>query len=320
MRHRRSVRAASFAARAAVGSAQQKETQEAFMSPALPVPCPTCDRTLRLPGDAAGKKVKCSGCGAVLRIGAGADGLTLSPIGAAAAAPAAVATTAPATANHCPGCGEAVQPGDTFCNHCGIDLAEASAIAARKAENRAISERRRGSRAQAGRYRKILSAARILLVLGALLLVAGTFQGFATRAQASELHARLDSFDPDKELEIEGETVTVSQLRREIDFEVVRVFGLNYLVAGIMLGLFFWARRSPFPAMLTGLCVYLVLVVINAIVDPTTLLQGVLWKVLIIGTLVGGMNAALGERAALRAVEGRSSATGRLQHRSRTAT
>lgn len=298
------------------------------MTSAMPVPCPTCNKTLRLPDGAAGRKVKCSGCGSVLRIEAVEGAVALSPVHPIAAATTAATTAAPpateptpaiAAAGPCPGCGGAVQQGDTFCNHCGVDLQEAAAVAARKAENKAVSQRRRGSRAQASRRNKILSAARYLLFLGILFLIVGTIQGFSARADAQRARANLQQDDPGEELDFQGETVVVRDLLRQIDFEVVLTFGLNYLVGGILLALFFWARKSPFPATLTGLCVYLVMLVINASLDPTTLLHGILWKVLIIGGLVGGMNAALAERAAMRGGGRRAATTGRSHHSVETA-
>lgn len=274
------------------------------MSATSPAQCPKCDKTLRLPPDSAGKKVKCSGCSTVLAIRAGdGEALVLARLEVRRApderAPSAAdATDEAAVAGSCPGCGKATQAQDAFCNHCGIDLAEAHAVARRMAENRAESKRRRGSRASASRRGKMLSAGRMLLILGALFLVFGTFSGFQVRRQAATAHARLHDYGPDEVLEFEGAAVTVAELRRSIDFEVVAAFGTNYLLAGIMVALFFWAKRSPFPATLTGLCVYLVVLVLNAVVEPATLLKGVVLKVLIIAGLVGGMNAALAERAA----------------------
>ena len=95
-----------------------------------------------------------------------------------------------------------------------------------------------------------------------------------------------------------GDFFTAGELRSEIDAEVLFVFVANYGLAVIMFGLVFWAARSPLPATVTGLCLYLAVHVLNAIFDPTTLFQGLIWKVVIISVFVGGIKAAVSEKAA----------------------
>ena len=58
--------------------------------------------------------------------------------------------------------------------------------------------------------------------------------------------------------------------------------------SGIYLALGLWSRTQPFPAILSGLFVYIVFNVINAIADPNTIYQGLIWKVLIISGFVYG--------------------------------
>jgi len=60
----------------------------------------------------------------------------------------------------------------------------------------------------------------------------------------------------------------------------------------IYLGLGIWSRSKPFPAIVTGLIFYITLIIISAIVDPATIIQGIIWKVLIISGFYYGYKGA----------------------------
>ena len=58
-------------------------------------------------------------------------------------------------------------------------------------------------------------------------------------------------------------------------------------------GLWLWSAKQPFAAAVVALVLFVTLQVINAIADPSTLYSGVIFKVLVIGVLVGAVNAGL---------------------------
>ena len=60
----------------------------------------------------------------------------------------------------------------------------------------------------------------------------------------------------------------------------------------IFLGLGFWSQSKPQVAILLGLLVYLSLIILSAIIDPSTLARGVIVKVVIIIFLGKGLNSA----------------------------
>lgn len=72
--------------------------------------------------------------------------------------------------------------------------------------------------------------------------------------------------------------------------------GINLFFAFIYLVLAFWSEQKPFVALLIGLFLYITLIVINAIIDPVTLVRGIIWKVLIISYLGKGIYSALEAR------------------------
>jgi hypothetical protein len=60
--------------------------------------------------------------------------------------------------------------------------------------------------------------------------------------------------------------------------------------------LWVWARRAPLPAMVCALAIFVVVHVANAIIDPSTLYQGVIVNALAVAALVKGLKAALAAR------------------------
>lgn len=174
----------------------------------------------------------------------------------------------------CPACGAALDAGAVFCARCGASVT---------GEPRPVPPR-------------VRKASRWLLAISIIFVLFGTGYGLYARSEAGKAHEVLDGYADSDQLTVEGKTYTAAELRRQIDREVWLTFGANYFLALVMLGLFFWSRRAPFPAMVTGLCVYLAVIVLNAVIDPKTLYQGILIKILFISALVAGIKTALEER------------------------
>ena len=122
-----------------------------------------------------------------------------------------------------------------------------------------------------------------------------TVLGFMQKSVAEDAHKNLAQFEGSHvwETPLNGKKYTVGELRTKIDQEVVLVFITNYFLAAVMFGLYRWARRAPFPAMVTALCVYLSVIVLNGIVDPKTLIQGIIIKIIFISALIAGIKASL---------------------------
>lgn len=270
--------------------------------------CPVCSHVLRLPLEAVGKKVQCRASASTLAImdgpgerydlmlvrrGDGADVPAHAAGGESPGDVAAAAGDAAAADAQCPECGAGIAAGDAYCGACGADL-----VAARKAEYREQTARRQKSRANAMRHATTRRAAGWLLALAVLFVIGTVAQGVLMQRDVSAAHRHLAAYEDTELLMIDGESITVGALRQQIDLEVALSWGIGLGLAVVMAGLYVWAKRSPFPAILTGLCTFLVVVVINALVDPTTIANGIIVKVLAITGLLGGLKAALAERGA----------------------
>ncbi len=73
------------------------------------------------------------------------------------------------------------------------------------------------------------------------------------------------------------------------------ILALNLFFAAIFIGLGFWVKNKPFAAIVTALCLYVGIIILNAIDNPATIIQGVVLKIIIIvylGTSIGNAREA----------------------------
>jgi len=71
---------------------------------------------------------------------------------------------------------------------------------------------------------------------------------------------------------------------------------VNFVLAAIYASLGFWARANPLPAAIVGLVLFISVMVLNAVLDPTTIAQGVIVKVIVIVVLSKAIQAGAKHR------------------------
>ncbi|MDA8528977.1 hypothetical protein N9K67_09330 [Opitutaceae bacterium] len=77
----------------------------------------------------------------------------------------------------------------------------------------------------------------------------------------------------------------------------IAFFASTIGLAIIFFGLWLWGRKAPFPALLTALIVFVSFHLLDAVIDPTTLLQGIVVKIaMIIGLGTATKKAYLKKR------------------------
>jgi hypothetical protein len=64
--------------------------------------------------------------------------------------------------------------------------------------------------------------------------------------------------------------------------------------------LWLWARRAPLPAIACALALYLVVQVVSAVLDPSSIMKGIIVKLFAFAALYKGLKAALDARAAIQ--------------------
>lgn len=82
------------------------------------------------------------------------------------------------------------------------------------------------------------------------------------------------------------------------------VVGIVSAVGLIYIGLFFWARKSPLPAAIVGLVLYITLQLADAVSDPASLGRGIILKIIVIVVLIQAIQAGLKHKQLLRAQSG----------------
>jgi len=72
----------------------------------------------------------------------------------------------------------------------------------------------------------------------------------------------------------------------------VLILGIDLFLSIIYLTLGFWSEKKPMMALLMGLLLYITTFSILALVEPMTLVRGIIWKILIISYLGKGLYSA----------------------------
>jgi predicted nucleic acid-binding Zn ribbon protein len=179
---------------------------------------------------------------------------------------------------HCPACGITVKPNDRFCDGCGHALPSG--------EHRM-------------HQRHVREATSVIKMLALLFSVMAPIMFLITKSKASAALSSLEGMNPEAAypIPVDGVTYTVRALREQLLWEQWGVLIINLILAAVMTGLAIWGKRAPLPAVLVATATYAVVNVANAIVDPGTLGQGLLLKIIIIIFLAKGIKAALALRS-----------------------
>ncbi len=75
------------------------------------------------------------------------------------------------------------------------------------------------------------------------------------------------------------------------------LFGIiDWGIALIFIGIGIWSFYKSFVALVTGLAVYILLILLFALVDPTTIFKGIIWKAMIISFLFYAIKTARDEK------------------------
>lgn len=70
------------------------------------------------------------------------------------------------------------------------------------------------------------------------------------------------------------------------------LFITNLILASIYIMLGLWSTKKPLAALLSALLLYITILVFNALVEPSSIFSGIIWKVLILVYLGKGLYSA----------------------------
>lgn len=180
------------------------------------------------------------------------------------------------TAVECPHCGAENEGGAAFCESCGKALPRA-ATSPRVVGGDAVATSAAGQRLVSSELEATTKrAATALMWVAILQTVLGPVVLMVQKSQAEK------NAPPGMVYEVQP-------------IAYVIIFG----IAAAFWGLFFWARRSPLPAAIVGLILFVTLHLVDAVADPTTLMRGWLMKIIVIAILSKAISAGLKHRRLL---------------------
>lgn len=198
----------------------------------------------------------------------------------------------------CPKCGTAVVADEKFCTQCGYELAAGSWGLAKETNHQSVIA---SAREQLGAARKWLMAIAILTLLSGFWIF--HTQSAATEKQIQETELATQDV-PREQLDayMKAQSGMTFEEAKAHDRGMVRILlAVNIGMAAIYLGLWFWARQNAYAAALVALLLFVTVVVISAVLEPKSLVQGVLLKILFIAALAKAVQAGLEERRLLGA-------------------
>ncbi|WP_121811839.1 zinc ribbon domain-containing protein [Mucilaginibacter kameinonensis] len=77
------------------------------------------------------------------------------------------------------------------------------------------------------------------------------------------------------------------------EVDVVSVVITNIIMAAIFLVLGAYSKRKPLACLISGLSLYVIVQVLNAIIEPISIAQGIIIKIVIIGYMIKGIKSAM---------------------------
>lgn len=199
-----------------------------------------------------------------------------------------------ASAGTCESCGARVGPSDEFCDGCGAAVPErARARALTRELDETWDRNSRAATTAAG----VEKGSRMIGTLSIVFGVSGCVMYVMQRDTANKALRNLSSYENDAVVTLEGVEYKVGPLREQIKAEPTQLLVGNLVLALIMAALWQWSAKKPLPAIATALAMFVVVNFVNFLIDPKTLVQGIIIKVLAIGALGTGLKSALAAQA-----------------------
>jgi len=69
----------------------------------------------------------------------------------------------------------------------------------------------------------------------------------------------------------------------------------GFIAGFVALGI--WTKHKPYTAIICGLVLFGLFILLNAVIDPTTIIKGIIFKVIVIVLLIKGLNDAKAAQA-----------------------
>ena len=152
----------------------------------------------------------------------------------------------------CEACGKPVYKADDFCESCGHRVSDETKERIQLAI-RVKREAREEQAEQEDRHRRerevrVKKAAQMVGILAVLFFLGGLVGYLMAQDTKSKALANLAGLDANATVTLEGINHNVGELRKQVENEPMMVLVVNFTLTVIFIGLYFWARKAPFPA------------------------------------------------------------------------
>jgi hypothetical protein len=204
----------------------------------------------------------------------------------------------------CPKCGAKVAVDERFCAACGAGITIQGDGTVR-AQDPLPSASLLGARIEADR--KLGVARKWLLAISILTLASGfvfyAIQKGEIEKQIRDAEAQTSGMDPELRDRLFKEQIgmtwdeAVAHDRGMVTMTLV----VNLVLAVLYLGMWIWARTNALAASVTALLLFVTTIGVSAVLEPKTLAQGILVKILFLAALAKAISAGYEERARRRA-------------------
>jgi hypothetical protein len=196
----------------------------------------------------------------------------------------------PAVSIPCGICSAQIQLGMKTCPGCDRPVTEQDAAV--------LQVRLEGGNFQAhDRGRRVRNGSKWIGFLALLFAVSAPIQYAIDKMEVEKTMVGFDSSSGEDSGEVSRPSTRALISLYEPQLRLVLI--VNLLLAALMGGLWFWARRAPLPAIGCALALFLVVQLVGALWDPSTIFKGLLMKAVAVAALWRGLKAALDARAAL---------------------
>lgn len=143
--------------------------------------------------------------------------------------------------------------------------------------------------------KKLKEARTAIAVVGAVFLIFGIVMYFAQKNYTEQTLRSIAAYQ-DSDLypqAINGQKITFGEIRQNLSAGPLKLLVINALLAFFMGALYIYSKKSPLVAILLAGGIYLSVQVLNAILDPMSVNQGLFMKIFICVILFKGTRAAL---------------------------
>ena len=89
----------------------------------------------------------------------------------------------------------------------------------------------------------------------------------------------------------DAKIIDLSEAQKQIRRSSVALYIIGGLTA--VAGLGFWCNKKPLTAIISGASLYALMFILNAVLNPLTILSGIIFKIIIIGLFIRGIKSAI---------------------------